>query len=67
MKKLFLCAMVGISAMAFAKRVATWTSSCGIKHTTSFADHYTDSQVANAIANLNYAECGVRPTVTINP
>jgi len=65
-KKILFCAMIGISVMAFAKKLATWTSTCGVKHSTTFADHYTNAQIANAIASINEAECGVRPQVTLN-
>ena len=67
MKKLFLCAMMGVSIMAFAKDVqAVWTSTCGVKHFTTFSDNATYQQIANAIALINERECGVKPTVTLS-
>ncbi|AZA87443.1 hypothetical protein EG349_11900 [Chryseobacterium shandongense] len=66
-KKILFCAMIGISVMAFAKVQAVWTSTCGVKHYTSFPDNWTYNQMANSIAAINEAECGTRPNVTINP
>jgi len=66
MKKLFFCALLGVSTMAFATKIATWTSTCGVSHTTSFADHYTNDQIKAAIAKMNYAECGTKVTVTLS-
>lgn len=59
--------MIGISVMAFAKVQAVWTSTCGVKHYTSFPDSWTYNQMSNTIAALNQAECGTTPTVTIHP
>jgi len=66
MKKLFFCAMMGGSVMAFAKTMAIWTSSCGVKHYTTFPDGWTYNQISNAIATINEAECGVKPSVSLN-
>jgi hypothetical protein len=66
-KKILFCAMMGISIMAFARVQAVWTSTCGVKHYTTFSDTATYSQMADAIEALNYIECGVKPQVTINP
>lgn len=67
MKKLLLCAMMGVSVMAFAKEVmATWTSTCGVKHFTTFSDTATYEQIANAVALINQRECGVKPSVSIS-
>ncbi|WP_225875435.1 MULTISPECIES: hypothetical protein [Chryseobacterium] len=53
--------------MAFAKDVqAVWTSTCGVKHFTTFSDSATYQQIANAIALINERECGVKPTVTLS-
>ncbi|WP_312344073.1 hypothetical protein [Chryseobacterium binzhouense] len=66
MKKLFFCALLGVSTMAFATKIATWTSTCGVRHSTSFADHYTTAQIAAAIEKMNYAECGTKVKAIIN-
>jgi hypothetical protein len=66
-KKILFCAMMGISVMAFARVQAVWTSTCGVKHYTSFPDSWTYSQMADWIASANHVECGVKPDVTINP
>ncbi|WP_165589248.1 hypothetical protein [Chryseobacterium aquaticum] len=52
--------------MAFAKTMAVWTSTCGVKHYTTFPDGWTYNQMANAIATINEAECGVKPSVSLN-
>lgn len=67
MKKLFFCSMLGVSVMAFAKTVGTWTSTCGVKHITTFPDGWTYNQMAAAVAAINEAECGVKPNVSVNP
>lgn len=67
-KKILFSAMIGISVMAFAKAVqAVWTSTCGVKHYTTFPSNYTYNQMADWIASANQAECGVTPNVTIDP
>lgn len=66
-KKVLFCAMMGISVMAFAKVQAVWNSTCGVTHYTTFPDSWTYNQMANAIAAINQAECGVVPNVTIHP
>lgn len=66
-KKILFCAMMGISVMAFARVQAVWTSTCGVKHYTSFSDTTTYSQMADIIEAINYIECGTKPHVTINP
>lgn len=67
-KKILFCAMMGISVMAFARTLqAVWTSTCGVKHYTSFPDSWTYNQMSNAIAAINQAECGTTPDVTIHP
>ncbi|MCY0968987.1 hypothetical protein [Chryseobacterium wangxinyae] len=67
MKKLFFCAMLGISVMAFAKDLqAVWTSTCGVKHFTTFSDTATYEQISTAIALINQRECGVKPTVSLS-
>jgi len=70
-KKFLLGAMFSImtlSLMSFASKfMAIWTSTCGVKHYTTFAEGTTQSQMAWYIANINEKECdGVRPTVTFN-
>ncbi|WP_294209506.1 hypothetical protein [uncultured Chryseobacterium sp.] len=65
-KKILFSAMIGISVMAFAKVQAVWTSTCGVKHYTTFTDAATYEQMASAIASINEIECGTRPNVTIN-
>ncbi|WP_262696895.1 hypothetical protein [Chryseobacterium shandongense] len=43
--------MIGISVMAFARTLqATWTSTCGIKHVTTFTGEWTQSDMALWIA-----------------
>lgn len=66
-KKILFCAMMGISVMAFARVQAVWTSTCGVKHYTSFPDSWTYNQMSDWIESANQVECGVRPNVTINP
>lgn len=66
-KKILFCAMMGISVMAFARVQAVWTSTCGVKHYTSFPDSWTYNQMANWIESINYNECGTEANVTINP
>lgn len=58
---------MGISVMAFAKVQAVWNSTCGVQHYTTFPDSWTYTQMSNAIAEINQAECGVVPNVTIHP
>lgn len=67
-KKILFCAMMGISVMAFARTLqAVWTSTCGVKHYTTFNGDWTYNQMASYIASVNEVECGERPDVTINP
>lgn len=67
-KKILFCAMMGISVMAFARTLqAVWTSTCGVKHYTTFPSSYTYQQMADWIEAANFLECGTRPDVTINP
>ncbi|NPA09706.1 MAG: hypothetical protein GXO46_12020 [Chlorobi bacterium] len=66
-KKILFCAMFGISVMAFARVQAVWTSTCGVKHYTTFSDNATYSQMAQTIQAINFLECGTKPDVTINP
>lgn len=67
-KKILFCAMMGISIMAFAKTLqAVWSSTCGIKHYTTFPNSWTYNQMADWIENMNYNECGTEVNVTINP
>jgi hypothetical protein len=67
-KKILFCAMMGISVMAFAKKIqAVWTSSCGVQHYTTFPSTWTYNQMANWIEAQNLVECGDEVDVTINP
>ncbi|GAA4153265.1 hypothetical protein GCM10022217_08800 [Chryseobacterium ginsenosidimutans] len=66
-KKILFCAMMGISVMVFARVQAVWTSTCGVKHYTSFPENWTYNQMSDWIESANQVECGVRPDVTINP
>jgi hypothetical protein len=69
MKKLFFCAMMGVMTiplMSFAGPRFAWTSTCGVKHITTFPDNWTYTQISNSIAALNQAECGVKPSVSLN-
>ncbi len=61
--------MFGISVMAFARTIqATWTSTCGIKHITTFTGDWSQSDMAFWIAEKNADECGNYPSsVTFNP
>lgn len=59
--------MLGISVMALAQVQAVWTSTCGVKHYTTFPDNYTYQQMADWIAAANYLECGKGANVIINP
>ncbi|MEC3874224.1 hypothetical protein [Chryseobacterium salviniae] len=65
-KKILFCAMIGISVMAFAKVQAVWTSTCGVKHYTTFSDNATYSQIISTIQSINELECGTRPSVSLN-
>lgn len=70
-KKILFGAMFGIMTlmtMSFAKKLqAIWTSTCGIKHYTTFAEGTSQSLMAWYIAEINAAECGgVKPTVSFN-
>ncbi|AZA72470.1 hypothetical protein [Chryseobacterium indoltheticum] len=70
-KKFLLGAMFSImtlSIMSFAEKfMAVWTSTCGVKHYTTFTEGTSQSLMAWHIANINEKECnGVRPTVTFN-
>lgn len=71
MKKKFLLGAVfsimTLSIMSFADRVmAVWTSSCGVKHYTTFPAGTSQSLIAWNIATINQAECGVKPVVSFN-
>jgi GH43 family beta-xylosidase len=67
-KKLFLFAMLVFSVMAFARTLqAVWTSTCGVKHYTTFSGDWTYSQMESYIASINEIECGVRPKINLNP
>lgn len=52
--------------MAFAKVQAVWTSTCGVKHYTTFSDSATYSQMISSIQSINELECGTRPNVSLN-
>ncbi|AQX04396.1 hypothetical protein BAX94_11290 [Elizabethkingia meningoseptica] len=62
---LFLTA-IGISILVSAKRVATWTSTCGILHRVEFSDSWTNTKIAAYVASINSMECGEIPVVIIN-
>ncbi|WP_428070922.1 hypothetical protein [Chryseobacterium gambrini] len=67
-KKILFSAMMGISVMAFAKTLqAVWTSTCGVKHYTTFTGNWSNSDMQSYIASINEIECGVRPNVVLNP
>jgi len=67
-KKLLIGAMMAISVMAFARTLqAVWTSTCGVKHYTTFTGDWTYSEMSSYIASVNEVECGVRPNVVLNP
>lgn len=69
-KKLLFFAMFGVmtmSLMSFAKELqAVWTSTCGVKHYTTFPSNYTYQQMSDYIAAVNYIECGTKPSVSLN-
>ncbi|UFH30515.1 hypothetical protein LNP04_11055 [Chryseobacterium sp. C-71] len=70
-KKFLLGAMFSImtlSLMSFAGKVmAVWTSTCGVKHYTTFAEGTSQSLMAYYIAEINANECGgVKPSVSFN-
>ena len=65
-KKILFCAMMGISVMAFARVQAVWTSTCGVKHYTTFSDSATYSQIISTIQSINELECGIKPEVNLN-
>lgn len=69
MKKLFFCAMMGVMTiplMSFAGPRFAWTSSCGVKHITTFPDSWNYNQISDWIAAANKAECGVKPNVSLS-
>lgn len=66
-KKLLLAIMMFASVMSFAKILATWTSTCGHTHYTTFPDNADESDIAYFIILLNEKDCGVRCGVQINP
>ena len=56
--------MLVFSVMAFARTLqAVWTSTCGVKHYTTFSGDWTYSQMESYIASINEIECGVRPKI----
>lgn len=72
MKKKFLLGAVfsimTLSIMSFADRVmVVWTSTCGVKHYTTFTEGTSQSLMAYYIAEINAKECGgVKPSVSFN-
>lgn len=66
-KKILFSAMLGISVMALAQVQAVCTSTCGVKHYTTFPDNYTYNDMAEWIAAANELECGTKVKVIINP
>ncbi|WP_131701408.1 hypothetical protein [Chryseobacterium sp. FH2] len=60
--------MMGISVMAFATTLqAAWTSTCGVRHITTFTGNWSQSDMALWIAETNADECGNYPSsVTFN-
>lgn len=70
-RKLLLGAMFGVmtmSLMSFTDKImAIWTSTCGVKHYTTFPAGTSQSLMAYYIAEINANECGgVKPTVSFN-
>lgn len=70
-KKLLLFFAVGflfITLASFAKSyLATWTSTCGVTHYTTFSGSWTTNEMAMWIAETNANECGNYPSrVTFN-
>lgn len=54
--------------MAFARTLqAVWTSTCGVKHYTTFSGDWTYSQMESYIASINEIECVVRPKINLIP
>ncbi|WP_153396766.1 hypothetical protein [Chryseobacterium vaccae] len=66
-KRILFSVMLGISVMALAAVKAVWTSTCGVKHYTTFPDSYTYNDMAEWIATANELECGTKVKVIINP
>ncbi len=62
-KKLVLMALTCFSVFAYAEKIVTWTSTCGVKHSTTYPDSWTETQIKNDIKNINETQCGVRPNV----
>ncbi|SIS80227.1 hypothetical protein SAMN05421786_102207 [Chryseobacterium ureilyticum] len=60
MKKLFFTGLLMVSTLSFA---ASWTitTTCGVVGTIQIADNASTSQVAQAVSQYNYNQCGVRP------
>lgn len=85
MKKFLLVATISIAGLmsaigtdgsnaSFIKFLRTlvyqWTSTCGVKHTTSFTGEWSSNDIATWIAFKNEDECGHFPskvTVDIAP
>jgi len=85
MKKLLLVATISIAGLMSANSVNgkevsllkflrtlvyQWTSTCGVKHTTSFTGDWSANDIATWIAFKNEDECGNFPskvTVDIAP
>lgn len=61
-------AMFTMTLMSFVRTLqATWTSTCGVKHITTFTGDWTESQMAYFIGQINASECGNYPkSVTFN-
>lgn len=60
--------MVSMSLMSFLRtQQATWTSTCGQKHITTFTGDWTEAQMALYIGEVNAGECGNYPkSITFN-
>lgn len=60
MKKLIILSSMFASIVLSA---ATWTvtTTCGVVGTIQISDNATTQQVAQAVSQYNYNQCGVRP------
>lgn len=64
MKKSFILGLLAISTILSAK-VWTVTTTCGVVGNINIADNATTAQIAAAVSQYNYNNCGVRPAKVI--
>ena len=61
-------AMFTMTLMSFVRTIqATWVSTCGVKHITTFTGDWSTADMALYIGEINAGECGNYPkSVTFN-